>query len=865
MESRASCSVLRASCVAFCVAVALPVLATTYYVDPKNGDDGWTGDSPTTAFKSFSYAVAQMAKGDTLMFLPGTNTLTSSSTVAVSGLSFIGMTGNRDDFVIDGGGKYRMLRQTADDTTMFTFANLTVINTFGGSADEPGGTISLFRPGNGGGGGGRLTISNCVFRSCRSTAGTCTVFSSKDRTFVYDTLFDSNVGEASSGLTTANGSSGACVSFIGCTFTNNYANQSSVASAGNGGAIELYGCHFFDNKSKSNGGCLAGHVNVVSNCLFVGNCCTNGNGGVYQSGNITEDNVVWQDSVFSNNWAKVDGGVFSASKHFASFSGCDFVGNRAETGSGGALNVGALTVRIITNCTFVANLATNAFGGAIYGDIGEMVDVIFDGNRAKKRGGAWNDESDLADTYVVGGKTLVYPRTIRRCTFCGNQTGGIRDGNSNFAAWAGGAISFSSYYLAAYSYPGGCGRMKFCDCSFTDNAVTNIPNITTGNAYHFGGAVFAPCGAAFERCGFTNNWVMGTGGAIYGSSTGGIRRCSFVRNGCLGENQSSASGKDGFGAAVALGPASELVSTNGSLCTVFEDTEFVGNTNRGICGSAIWVAQGGLKAMRCDFRDNANVSTNGAIWSSGGHGGCIAFHPGIGPRKDYTCEGLDSPFLIDSCRFVGNVSPGKGAAIMACHDYLKTTTFRVTGHGTIRNCLFANNVVTAAGTDAASAGFGGAIAVFTQDVDVVSCTFTGNRAAASGGAYYNKAGEITGGGALASVSNCVFFGNAATSDPDLHVTGATVDNLAYTFAPTDAPLRDDAAYHNILSDENPFRSDDHTDLAVKKDCGAGVGLPLDWMVGARDLGGKPRLAADDSVDFGCYQFWRKPGLLLFVW
>ena len=154
-------------------------------------------------------------------------------------------------------------------------------------------------------------------------------------------------------------------------------------------------------------------------------------------------------------------------------------------------------------------------------------------------------------------------------------------------------------------------------------------------------------------------------------------------------------------------------------------------------------------------------------------------------------------------------------------------------------------------------------------MDIANCTFVRNSAQGLGNNSYG--GAINATGTNTGITNCVFYGNwhDKTSDEGRTVKlPQTVDYdvIAYCYLP-DTPsshFRADPAWHNIISNDDPFRSDDHTDLAVKKDCGAGVGFPLGWMVGARDLGGKPRLAADDSVDFGCYQFWRKPGLLLFV-
>ena len=125
----------------------------------------------------------------------------------------------------------------------------------------------------------------------------------------------------------------------------------------------------------------------------------------------------------------------------------------------------------------------------------------------------------------------------------------------------------------------------------------------------------------------------------------------------------------------------------------------------------------------------------------------------------------------------------------------------------------------------------------------------------------------------ASVTNCVFVDNAdaaaALTDDDIYT--ADDSQIGYCYSSLGGGRITDGVNDCIVNPgENPFRADDHTAYAVRKDCGAGVRLKLGWMTAdSLDLGGKPRLAKNEDGevvdDFGCYQFWRKPGLVLFVW
>ena len=78
----------------------------------------------------------------------------------------------------------------------------------------------------------------------------------------------------------------------------------------------------------------------------------------------------------------------------------------------------------------------------------------------------------------------------------------------------------------------------------------------------------------------------------------------------------------------------------------------------------------------------------------------------------------------------------------------------------------------------------------------------------------------------------------------------------------------DGVNNCLVKDQDPFCADDRTTYAVAKGCGRGAAEVLGWMEGALDLGCKPRTAETDAgevvADMGCYQFWRRPGMLLFL-
>ncbi len=107
---------------------------------------------------------------------------------------------------------------------------------------------------------------------------------------------------------------------------------------------------------------------------------------------------------------------------------------------------------------------------------------------------------------------------------------------------------------------------------------------------------------------------------------------------------------------------------------------------------------------------------------------------------------------ITSCTFTGNTVSLSGGGLYATQ-----------ASGTIENCTFYNNSQTQAG------GYGGGIACVTAPMVITNCTVVANQALRGGGIHYT--------GTAPTVSNCIVWGNMATSPTDVQVlAGATVSN-----------------------------------------------------------------------------------------
>jgi len=190
---------------------------------------------------------------------------------------------------------------------------------------------------------------------------------------------------------------------------------------------------------------------TINNCTFTGNFAVGGGGGIY-------------------NW---DGSN-------PILTNCKFIKNYSG-GGGGVCNYGNPT---FVNCTFTNNCADR--GGGIYSDTGEpmqtlgieLIDCIFEDNKAKDYGGGLTNDS--------GNSKLI------NCKF-----------NGNYAQRNGGGMASSD------------ANSMLIDCIFIDNSSSGSGGGLAGGSSNY-------------NCIMSGNTAVGNGGAIYG--WGEVVNCTIIGN-----------------------------------------------------------------------------------------------------------------------------------------------------------------------------------------------------------------------------------------------------------------------------------------------------------------------------------------------
>ena len=845
---------LRASCAAFCAAVALPVFAATYYVDVENGNDDYDGTTPESAKQTFEAGVASLtAANDELHIAPGHYVLSGVSIDKLSGTCYIGTGARPEDVLIDGDGKCRAL--VANTSGGHRFVNLTFTNCVATGSTEYGGAVQLCKsaalPAT-------SYLTNVVFACNRAVNGGALGMA---QVVLSGCRFVGNVASAAGGGAYTIGNSHSYYIYD-CTFSNNTAQTSSGGAVGHNGQYSYghhYGSTYVGNSAPSAGCFDACAISMVSNCWFIGNSATD-NGGVYTSGNITGQFRYFKDCRFIGNTAK-NGACIRNTKDGLCLHRCAFNENRA---SSSVINQDATQLYEIIDCGFTNNVSASG-GCALKIGCGRIAGTSFVSNRVENAGtarcclagGAVLLDGTYASSVTIGGQTYSCPHVISNCVFEGNGIY-LENRADNQSYVRGGAISFGSTEST------GTKDYVVTGCTFTGNRISSNGK---NNGIDCGGAIWAPLGARVYDSTFADNESNMAGGALAGFFPA-VSNCVFTGNYANGPVNSE--GKTGCGGAIAL-VTEPWASHTAEVYQVVADCTFTSNRVNGVVGGALVLAQGHMKLLGCSF--TGNEQKLGFEWYAN-HGGAVAFDAGrcswwSQQKSSWRYNAGDlavQKFEIDRCTFGSNASMARGGAINMYTLYVSNSL--PSPVGMIRNSLFRDNAVTNyPGSNATLAGLGGALCVNTQPVGLENCTFVGNKA--TGAANKSLGGAVYGVAANLGITNCVFYGNedsnsgASTDSVSLPNTAA-YGVISYSFGPTASQFPSAADHHNILSDENPFRGDDHCDLALRSSFGAGAGLKLDWMTASStDLGGKPRLS-EGAVDFGCYQLWFKPGFLMLI-
>ena len=287
--------------------------------------------------------------------------------------------------------------------------------------------------------GGFVSVSNCVFESCKATQGGATYLCAVDE-----------------------------CSFTGC---------STPSEGGAHVSGTTRNSRFVNNTSGTTGGAVTDGGSLITNCLFVGNSARDAGALAINGGQIV-------DCVFSNNVTWLYGGAISryADRDYH-VRGCTFVGNHSDGQGGGACYYAAS----ISNCTFIGNYADTQNGGAVHGaNQGVVFGCTFISNFVQKT------ESPSSDGYRRGGALFRCP-DVQKCRFEGNTA------TEGGAAAESVLTDCTLVENAAVVHGGGLFRGAATNCVFEGGS--NLSDV--GNNIHGGAAAFLAAslvGCSFSGC-----------------------------------------------------------------------------------------------------------------------------------------------------------------------------------------------------------------------------------------------------------------------------------------------------------------------------------------------------------------------------
>ncbi|MEK7413316.1 MAG: right-handed parallel beta-helix repeat-containing protein, partial [Planctomycetota bacterium] len=196
---------------------------------------------------------------------------------------------------------------------------------------------------------------------------------------------------------------------------------------------------------------------------------------------------------------------------------------------------------------------------------------------------------------------------------------------------------------------------------------------------------------------------------------------------------------------------------------LFEDCEIRDNWGYNYNGGGLYQAAGHATLLRCSILrnrgSNASQGAGGGLYISGGAvtaQGCVfannlaneyygVFYGAIGGGVFLGSDGS----TFEECRFLANRSHNGGGA--GCY-----------GNADFINCVFSGNTVYSVDNGSGSVGgYGGAMMVWLNDVNLIGCSIAGNDATEECGGMY------VGYGSRVSVENSVLWANTDGGSTEL--------------------------------------------------------------------------------------------------
>ena len=449
---------------------------------------------------------------------------------------------------------------------------------------------------------------------------------------------------------------GACPKIANCRFVANTADWAGGGLSSDASNFTVTDCQFISNRAGDHGGgmCAAGAGIPLTRCTFTGNAAISGDGLGYGGGlQLAGGNTLLLDCVFTDNTVDSDGGGLENEGASLAFLGCTFTGNTALhstagvlSGYGGGLANYGHGLLSLVNCVFRSNVS-GLEGGALtnFSDNATYAGCTFTGNKAETGngygyGGGVHSATasatftncqfsdNIADYYGGGLSSADQALTATGCTFSGNVAiSGDRSGYGGGLAAGGPGVSLTDCQFAnnrTDSLGGGMSNtgntLTLTRCTFTDNVAE------TGTAYGQGGALldYSKTSSLIQNCGFRNNSTDYVGGAVeQQSANAALNNCTFVGNAVLARSAGSR----------ALGGAVDFyqVSTGKMVNCGFSGNRAQGATGPMAAGGAVFcegsnvamvnVTLSGNSAGALGFADTAPTTvalSNAIFWGNTG-------------------------------------------------------------------------------------------------------------------------------------------------------------------------------------------------------------------------------------------------------
>ena len=506
-------------------------------------------------------------------------------------------------------------------------------------------------------------------------------------------------------------------------------------------------------------------------------------------------------------------------------------------------------------CRIEGNVATNAENSGvavlgINGDTpygGRMINCVIQSNRTAYCAGARNVtwvegcsflgnvlEPNMQSAHSAPAFTIAAPNVVvTNCTFADNHAD-------------------AGYSTVNVSETGA----RILDSRFIGNSVGGY-----GGAITF--AVSASGASTVADCIFANNSVAQSsnkGGGAFRVESGNVNviNCTFTNN------------------AAPYGGAVDIVWGNGAESTranvAFANCLFIGNSAKE-CGGGVRVAKG----ARVSFDDcrivgnrtthqlyDDNLGGGGVfLYMMETGGGCVASNCVFASNSsELRCGGLGHTWggytfgEVVNCVFTNNtaVLQGGGLVIRENDGHKHNTPF------VVRNSLFAFNRTTQGSFDSGADANGAGIHFVSYNKVVLdSCTIVSNDSGytMSGGVHHRWGGTIT---------NCVIAFNTVKGAPEPATTSAwSMDASCYQNCCIYPGVPEKFLAANGCINADPlFVNQAGSDFSLRPSSPCrNAGLQEDWMIGAFDLAGGPRISGR-GVDIGCYELLVPNGLSIVI-